>query len=209
MKTYQQCKRHIEWVQTAFDRYGDAIMKTISDLFDPESPAFFRVLLRRQERAGVPFLTQLRDDLEKRVEHHDRDKLSILDTLQDVDLSATRKEVLVSRYALHDLRCDHHVSCWIVDSSKLQASAFIEHLLDHAAVNMEQGLDPFDIAFLQGCRAFTNPRSQVNGVGVSDVAALLNLGNPDIIPSVHFTRKVYKRWVDALLPTLQIINNVR
>lgn len=69
-------------------------------------------------------------EVQSRVIRHDIDKY---------DLIARQDEV---QYALHDFRADHHLAYWLTTAS-IPDAAFLEHVLDHIAVNMDRDCKQF------------------------------------------------------------------
>lgn len=205
MKTPSEANKHSELVECAFDRYADALIHTVVDLFNPDLPAFYRAALRND---GTVTCASLRRDVAERIQHHDVDKVHIIDTLQRDDLSVNQRKRLEAAYAMHDIKSDHHAACWCVNPRKLQAASFIEHLLDHAAVNLGQGQPPFDIDFLMNDGPFTAKRQVINGGEMTDIEALLNLNNQAVLFNVLGARNIYHQWVLRVVDTLRVINGV-
>lgn len=126
-------------------------MKTIEQL-SMHRESIYRAFLT--VKSAVP--DELCAEVAARVSRHDVDKY---------DAIARKDDVL---YILHDFRADHHLCNWLV-SAHISDAAFVEHVLDHIAVNMDRKCDKlFQLSWFYGGYVFRR----------DDVSALLKLLGP-------------------------------
>jgi hypothetical protein len=98
-------------------------MKTIKQLSAHRESIYRAYLLVRE---AIP--AELLADVAYRVSRHDIDKYDAIARSDSV------------AYALHDFRADHHLCNWLVNAC-IPDAAFVEHVLDHVAVNMDRMCD--------------------------------------------------------------------
>lgn len=204
MKNSTQMTNHRNLVRHAFEEFGERLVQCALDLYDPKSPAFFRSQLKQSP--GQVSFKSLFSALSDRVARHDADKAGIIRSFEAEGVSAATKRRLSHLYALHDINYDHHAACWVRNLNTLQVASFIEHLLDHAAVNLAAGHKPFDINWLRGCGPFFAKRQHTPAGDMNDVEVLFNITNEEVRHAISSAAKVYSRWVDLFAPTLSAIN---
>lgn len=204
MKTLKQILHHKELVVEAFQLYGRTLVEEACRLYQPESPAFYRAQLK--VGLGEVDATKLHGHLAQRVATHDGDKLSIVRTIEQGDVSTTSMKRLCYLYALHDLNHDHHAACWARNIQTFQVGSFLEHLLDHVALQLDQGEAPFDLQWLRTQQAFYGKRVHTEEGDYNDLEAVFNMNNQNIRFAVSSAAKMYKRWVDYFTACLNDIN---
>lgn len=206
IKSLTAIRAHRAFVALAFEKYGDALIKAGASLFDPKKPAFMRQGLRLGlaeepvSRYGVE--NTLRGAIRQRVYAHDFDKMSICGCADRLDRQAEDYEeqyiALEARYRLHDAEKDHHAACWVIRPRSLTCASFIEHLLDHAAVNMERAAKPFTTDWLFQAECFSAKRNELSdGTKISDIELLLNTESFVIEHAIRKAVAAYRKYVQA------------
>jgi hypothetical protein len=93
-------------------------------------------------RAGVP--EHMQAEMARRIANHDADKFQAISNAN------------YAAYAAHDFRSDHHVAYWVINGGSIGDCAFIEHVCDHIAVNINHDQSTlFDFAWFYSQQAFT------------------------------------------------------
>lgn len=92
-------------------------------------------------KAGVP--EHMRPEMVTRIANHDADKFAAIGNANS------------AAYAMHDFTCDHHVAYWVTHGGLISDCAFVEHVCDHIAVNINRDQDQlFDFAWFYSQQAF-------------------------------------------------------
>jgi hypothetical protein len=206
IKSLTAIRAHRAFVALAFERYGEALIKASASLFDPKKPALFRQGLKLGlaeepvSRYGIE--NTLRGALRQRVYAHDFDKMSICGCADRLNKQAEDYEeqyiALEARYRLHDAEKDHHATCWVIRPRSLNCASFIEHLLDHAAINIEKATKPFTIDWLYQAECFSSKRNELSdGTKISDIDLLLNTDSFVIEHAVKKAVLAYRKYVQA------------
>lgn len=191
--------------------YGDMLIRHAASAFDPAKPAFFRTVLRRRDlSSNASLVSQMTFDLHQRVALHDKDKLEVARYVESIQLEDplrdARYERAEAKYRAHDLCRDHHAACWVTRPSALHCTSFIEHLLDHAAVNTLSGAAPFDLDQLTRAGAFYDKRVEIKGGCVSDIDLYFNTDSFVMKHLIKDISEQYLRSVEFFLKALEACN---
>jgi hypothetical protein len=211
IKSSNAIQQHMLLIKQMEATYGDVLVRHAASFFDPAKPAFFRTVLRRRDYdSNASLVSQMTFDLHQRVLMHDRDKLDIaryVESIQEDDPSReARYEGAEARYRSHDLNRDHHAACWVTRASSLHCTSFIEHLLDHAAVNALHGERPFDLEQLRRAGAFYDKRVDTKQGFVTDLELYFNTDSFVMKHLIEKTVEQYTKLIGLFLPALELCN---
>lgn len=211
IKSSYAIQQHMALIKQIEATYGDEITEFAASLYDPAHPAFYRTILKRREfNVNASLKSQIRSDVKARVLMHDKDKLDIARYAESIKSDdphrAERYEGAEARYRAHDLGRDHHAACWVSRGVTLHCSSFIEHLLDHAAVNASHNQEPFDTDMLMRAGAFYDKRVETEQGLVTDLELYFNLDSFVVRHLISKTAESYKELVTRFLPVLEACN---
>lgn len=211
IKSTNSLQQHIALIRQMEATYGGEIETYAASLYDPSKPAFFRTVLKRRDfNVNASLISQIRSDVKARVLMHDKDKYDIARYTESIAADdphrVERYEGAEARYRAHDLGRDHHAACWVSRGVTLHCCSFIEHLLDHAAVNAAHNQAPFDIEMLMRAGAFYDKRVETEQGLVSDLELYFNMDSFVMKHLVAKTVDQYRELVTHFLPVLEECN---